>query len=62
METLLLEIKEGNELIQLRKGDKGLFLLFGAKTEKMSNMYEMTLSQEDVNNLCMALKNESTLF
>jgi len=54
-----LEIKHGNEFLQVHKGEQGAFVVFGARAtingKEQSNAYELNLTKEDIDNLKKAL-------
>lgn len=54
----ILELKSGNEVIEFYKNEEmnNYFVLFGAKLEGKSNMYEMSLSDKDLDDIYLMLR------
>lgn len=53
----LLEIKQENEVLEVHINANGYFLRFGGRLpDGRENMYEMTLSEEDKNQLLGVIK------
>lgn len=57
----MIEIKHGNEKLQIRKNSKGAFFcIFGAEEGGKSNLYEMNLTALDIQNLLAFLQTGAT--